>query len=72
MRPAVPSTAGCTTTTASIPTSASSSGRRAPGVGYATNEAGQDGIVNGVFVNEGSINHWCYGPPGMIHSGTGY
>ncbi|MCR8692960.1 hypothetical protein [Rhodococcus rhodochrous] len=44
----------------------------APGVGYATNEAGQDGTVNGVFVNEGSINHWCYGPPGMIHNGTGY
>lgn len=43
----------------------------APGVGYAANEAGETGYVNGVFVDEGPVNHWCYGPSG-VHTGIGY
>ncbi|UYP19194.1 hypothetical protein OED52_00965 [Rhodococcus sp. Z13] len=43
-----------------------------PGVGYGTNEAGQDGYVNGVFVGPGNVNHLCYGSGGTIHNGTGH
>lgn len=42
-----------------------------PGVGYAANEPGETGYVNGVFVNEGPVDHWCYGPSG-VHTGVGY
>lgn len=43
-----------------------------PGVGYASNEAGESGDVNGVFTNEGYVNHACYGPNDGFSTGVGY
>ena len=43
-----------------------------PGVGYASNAPGQGGDVNGVFTNEGYVNHACYGLNDGFSTGVGY
>jgi len=43
-----------------------------PGVGYASNEAGETGYVNGAFMNEGPVNQVCYGPMSGVQTGVGY
>ncbi|MFZ2530312.1 MAG: hypothetical protein WAX14_22115 [Rhodococcus sp. (in: high G+C Gram-positive bacteria)] len=43
-----------------------------PGVGYASNAAGEAGQVMGTFTNEGPVTNACYGPMTGFQSGVGY